>query len=74
MSVMKPSRPRLMPISGTPWRRELPSDAEHGAVASDHQAKVALLADLFYRKRLVAALLDVVGLRLLDEDFAALRF
>jgi hypothetical protein len=36
MSVMKPSRPWLMPISGTPWR-QLAADAQHGAVAAHHQ-------------------------------------
>jgi hypothetical protein len=44
MSVMKPSRPWLMPISGVPWRPAA-ADAQHGAVAAHHQAQVAARAD-----------------------------
>jgi hypothetical protein len=60
---------------------ELPADAEHGAVAADHQAEVAALADFLDRQRLVArerrgAVVGVVFLacRALDEHLATLRF
>ncbi len=60
--------------------RELPADAEHGAVAADHQAEVALLADLLDREGFVAVAGGqglgrfVVAARLFDVDLAALGF
>ncbi len=56
---MKPSRPWLMPISGTLIRRQLPRDAQHGAVAADHDGGVGLPAYLLDGKAGQAPVADV---------------
>ena len=45
MSVMKPRRPLVDADQRHAVARELPADAQHGAVAAHHQAQVALRAD-----------------------------